>query len=247
VALEVARRRETWDAILAPDVEAADAYRREFDYTGTVLTCGSPRCDALVGADRDHARRAVLEGMGLSPEATVVLYAPTYRDAFSNRVTTAGLHRGLELERLVERLGPDHVVLLRAHPYDRRDAARAAAGTPVVNVTDHPDLSAVLLAADVAVLDYSSLRFDWALTGRPAVCFVPDLEQYAQVRPLLAEYGPTAPGPQVTTTDEVLDLVSDLPALTRLAEPDLARVNALFNAAEDGHAAERVVREFFGS
>jgi hypothetical protein len=48
-----------------------------------------------------------------------------------------------------------------------------------------------------------------------------------------------------TTTDEVLGLVGDLPALARLAEPDVARVNGLFNAAQDGHAAERAVRAFF--
>jgi CDP-glycerol glycerophosphotransferase (TagB/SpsB family)/glycosyltransferase involved in cell wall biosynthesis len=245
IALETARRRDLWDAVLAPDEAAAASYAREFEYSGRIITGGSPRCDVLLGSAPAATRAAARAALGVAESATVVLYAPTYRDAFSHRVTAAGLYRGLDLEHLARELGPDVVILLRAHPFDRRDAAKATRGGPVVNVTDHPEVAALLLAADVAVLDYSSLRYDWALTGRPAICFVPDLDHYTRVRPVLEDYAPTAPGPRATTTEEVLALLRDVPALARRAEPDLARVNARYNAAEDGGAAARAVREFF--
>ncbi len=112
-------------------------------------------------------------------------------------------------------------------------------------MSEHPDVAALLTAADVGVFDYSSLRFDWALTGRPAIAFVPDLDLYQRVRPVLEDFAPTAPGPVATSTDEVLAMLRDLPDLARRSAPDLARVNARYNAAEDGGAAERVVQEFF--
>ena len=38
-----------------------------------------------------------------------------------------------------------------------------------------------MMAADVLVSDYSSIFLDFALTGKPAVVYVPDLEHYRDV------------------------------------------------------------------
>ncbi len=81
-------------------------------------------------------------------------------------------------------------------------------------MTDHPEINDLILASDVAVLDYSSLRFDYALTGRPMVFLVPDLEDYTGgVRGFLFPFTDTAPGPLVRTTEEVVAQVRDVPAL----------------------------------
>ena len=61
------------------------------------------------------------------------------------------------------------------------------------------------LAADAAVVDYSSLRFDFGVTGKPMVFHVPDLERYREMWcGWLFDFEPTAPGPLVATTDEVV-------------------------------------------
>ena len=52
----------------------------------------------------------------------------------------------------------------------------------VVDVTDHPDVNDLILASDAAVLDYSSLRFDYGITGKPMIFLVPDLERYDRGR-----------------------------------------------------------------
>src|SRR5207237_1112254 len=75
----------------------------------------------------------------------------------------------------------------------------------VVDVTDYPDINELTLAADVAVLDYSSLRFDWAITGKPMVFFVPDLESYFGLRAPLFPFEESAPGPWARSTAEVAD------------------------------------------
>ena len=44
----------------------------------------------------------------------------------------------------------------------------------VIDVTYYPDVTDLCLASDAAILDYSSLRFDYALLRRPMVFLVPD-------------------------------------------------------------------------
>ena len=87
----------------------------------------------------------------------------------------------LDVDAAAAALGDSHVLLLRGHRF--HDAGPSRPG--VIDVTDHPEINELILASDVAVLDYSSLRFDYALTGRPMVFLVPDLADYTARRPRL--------------------------------------------------------------
>src|SRR5690606_32443872 len=198
IEAELARRNAEYDAIVVPSERAAEFYRQEYDYTGRVLVTGYPRSDFIVNAHRDRVRTEVLGRLGVDPATTVVLYAPTYRDQLTTRVYAAKLFDELDLVALTERLGPDVTILLRGHNNNQRELDRVLSVPQVVDVTDSPEINELTVAADVAVLDYSSLRFDWALTGRPAVYFVPDVETYFAQRPPLFPYAGTAPGPWAT-------------------------------------------------
>ena len=99
----------------------------------------------------------------------------------------------------------------------------------------------------MAVLDYSSLRFDFALTGRPMVFLVPDLETYSgPVRGFLYDFASSAPGPLVRDATEVVELLRDVEGLAARQAPDIAAFNERFQRFQDGHAADRVVDAFFG-
>ena len=111
-----------------------------------------------------------------------------------------------------------------------------------MDVTGRISTSDLVIAADVAILDYSSLRFDWALTGKPMVFHVPDLEEWHAHRETAYPWDETAPGPWLRTLDEVADAVRS-PAADPTA---LAAFNARFNSLNDGHAATRVLRHFLG-
>ena len=244
-----------WSALLAPDDDAAALYRQGLGYAGHVLATGAPRTDRLVRAVRDGERDAIRAGLlarwGVDPDRTVILVAPTYRDATPRlgsgrrHLVSAGTLPPLDLAALAARTGA--VVALRAHPLDADAARRAAVGPDVVNLTGHPDVVDVLLAADAAVLDYSALRFDWALTGRPAVFFAPDRDAYFARRPPLVPYDETTPGPVVATEAEVVAALRDVPALTRRTAEQRAAFNARFNASNDGAAAARVVAALFSA
>jgi CDP-glycerol glycerophosphotransferase (TagB/SpsB family) len=240
----VMRRRsvETWDLISTPTPEMTELYRQQYGYQGPAAEHGYPRNDALRGPDADRLRRLTRRRLGIGPDQTAVLYAPTWRDHLASRPRAAAMSEHLDVDAAAAALGDSHVVLLRGHRFHEPGPSRPG----VVDVTDHPEINELVLASDVAVLDYSSLRFDYALTGKPMVFLVPDLDDYtAGVRGFLTPFAETAPGPFVTTTAEVVAEVRHVAALASHWGERVAAFDAQVNPYQDGHATERMVDQIF--
>jgi CDP-glycerol glycerophosphotransferase len=244
VAHECARRSDAWDAIVVPESFCVDLYRREYRYSGEVLITGYPRNDALQSQDVGATRSRVLEQLGIEPDRVVVLYAPTWRDTVATSPWTAKMFDGLDLAQLAEELGDGYALLLRGHNYNLREGLSPITGH-VWDVSAYPEINDLLLAADVAVLDYSSIRFDWLITGKPVMFFVPDLENYLSSRRVLFDFAPTAPGPLLSTTTEVAEALLDLGSVVTKYAAARELFNKEFNRLHDGHAAERVLDAFF--
>ncbi len=245
VERQLRRTSGTWDLLLTPDPAMDEHYRREYRYGGEILAAGYPRDDALVAPDRDRVRDLTRQRLGVEDGQRVVLYAPTWRDDLATNFRAARMSTAFDVQRAADELGEGYVALLRGHRFHRRRPG--ASGARILDVTDHPEINDLVLASDVAVLDYSSLRFDFALTGRPMVFVVPDLDRYTgRVRGFLFDFASSAPGPLVDGTDEAVAWLRDLDALAAAHAEDLARFDAEFNGHQDGAAAERAVRAFFG-
>jgi len=241
---QLARTSGTWDLLLTPAPAMDVHYRREYLYDGEILAAGYPRDDALTGSAAERTREQTRQRLGIAAGQRAVLYAPTWRDDLATNFRAAAMSTSFDVKRAATELGDDHVVLLRGHRFHRQ---REAGGSRLLDVTHYPEINDLVLAADVAVLDYSSLRFDFALTKRPMVFLVPDLDRYTGgVRGFLFDFRGSAPGPLLGTTDEVVTAILDLEGLRERHRDDLVRFNEEFNACQDGHAAERAVRAFFG-
>ena len=245
IARELARRNTEYDAIVVPSETAAGYYRSEYDFAGRILVTGYPRSDFMVNANHDKVRTEVLGRLGIDPDKTTVLYAPTYRDNLTTRTYAAKRFEELDLTGLTRALGDDVVVLLRGHNNNQRESDRVSDLPGVVDVTDYPEINHLTVAADAAILDYSSLRFDWALTGKPMVFFVPDIDEYFAKRPPLFRFEDSAPGPWHSTTEQVAGSLADLDALLAVQKADLEAFNATYNALHDGSATDRVIDQFF--
>ncbi|MGI3780537.1 MAG: CDP-glycerol glycerophosphotransferase family protein, partial [Janthinobacterium lividum] len=164
----------SWDALVSQSPAATVLLRDAFGYAGPVLETGYPRNDVLRSVDAEERRTALRDELGIGPDVTAVLYAPTYRD---DTVDDADAPDGLDLELLLERLGPGFTVLLRQHYYlYRRPVRTGVAG--LVDVSDNPDIAELYLAADTMVTDYSSAMFDFAVTGKPLLLYPYDLAHY---------------------------------------------------------------------
>ena len=115
----------------------------------------------------------------------------------------------------------------------------------MLDVTGHPEVNDLVLASDVAVLDYSSLRFDYAQTGKPMVFLVPDLDSTGALRGFLFPFEESAPGPFAATTAEVVEQLRDVDGSARLGAP-AGRVQRGVQPWQDGKAAQRVVDRLRG-
>ena len=200
----IAMQAAGWDAMISPSPFCSEVFRSAFRFDGRFLEVGYPRNDVLVGGRGDEVRARVREALALSPEDRVVLYAPTWREYVGVRDT-----KPLYLDaRLLTRLSADTVVLVRGH-YNATHQADVFTGEERIrDVTRYPDIADLYLAADALVTDYSSVMFDFALTDKPQVMLVPDLDQYRDVeRGFYFEIEDGPPGPMVSTTEEVADVL----------------------------------------
>ena len=155
------RRASDWDYLISPATYATPLLTRDFAYSGEVLEIGYPRNDVLLSTDGDEIREAVRTSLGLRPGQTAVLYAPTFRDYMSADDSRAVMPSFFDFARAHERLGDDVVVLIRGHAFNARTKHRIGDLPGTIDVTDYPEVSDLYLAADAAVVDYSSLRFDF--------------------------------------------------------------------------------------
>jgi CDP-glycerol glycerophosphotransferase (TagB/SpsB family) len=232
-----------WDAMLSPNPASTPLLRRAFGFTGPVHETGYPRNDVLTGPDAERVRTEVRRGLGVPDRATVVLYAPTWRD---DVVFATGEHAlPLDLGDFARALGDEHVLLLRLHSLVSA-GLELETGAPVRDVSLHPDIAELYLAADVLVTDYSSAMFDFAVTGRPILLFTYDLADYRdRLRGFYLDLEEIAPGPLLATSDEVLTALRDLDAVRSAHAGRYAEFRRTFNPNDDGHAGERVLERFF--
>ncbi len=241
------RTSRLWDLLLTPAPEMDRHYREQYRYDGPILAAGYPRDDVLVGPRAQELRDRSRARLGAAEGQTVVLYAPTWRDDLATNHRRARMGDHFDVRAAAAALGPGYTLLVRGHRFHARGSSdRLGRSSVVVDVTDHPEVNDLVLAADAAVLDYSSLRFDAALTGMPMVFLVPDLDSYAGgTRGFLYDFRETAPGPLVSSTDEVVAALRDLPGLRTRYATAYQRFNRTYNYLQDGHAAERAVEAFF--
>ena len=245
---QLGRTSGNWSVLLTPDPAMDVHYREQYRYEGRIVSEGYPRDDLLAGARAEQVRKETRERLGIDEGTTAVLYAPTWRDDQATNFRAAKFSTELDLAAAARALGEDHVLLVRGHRFHAKaDAVMGKHHARVVDVTGYPEINHLVLAADAAVLDYSSLRFDFALTGRPMVFLVPDLERYTGgVRGFLYDFEPTAPGPHVRTTAEVVAALRDLDATAEAHREAYEEFNRTYNARNDGHAAARVVDAVWG-
>jgi CDP-glycerol glycerophosphotransferase len=232
----IAIRRESrrWSILLSQNAHSSEQFRSSYAFRGELLELGYPRDDRLaqvtVGNERisisvDAAKRT----LGVPIESKVLAYVPTWRAGGQN-IDLLNVHE------LAARLGDDWVVVARGHT--RSSSVYAGADARVIDASTHADVNDVILAADLLVTDYSSVMFDAAVAHVPLLFFVPDLEKYRdQERGFTFNFAELAPGPMVTSLDDVVSIATDG---VQLGE-NYRLWREKFVPHDDGRASMRVV------
>ena len=174
----------------------------------------------------------------------MVLYAPTMRDDHRYSGNRYSLDMQLDLEAARHELAGDHVMLVRRHA-KVVDSVPGVDGSFALDVSSWPDVNELLLATDILVSDYSSLMFDFAVTGRPMLFFTYDLADYRDRLRGFYFDPDRQPGPHLSTSAEVIAAIRDIDAVSAAHAGAYAAFRADFTPWDDGHAAQRLVDRVF--
>jgi CDP-glycerol glycerophosphotransferase len=230
------RRCARWDFSVSQNAFTTPIWERVYPTCYESLETGYPRNDVLANAGGDDYARA-RERLGIEPGRRTVLYTPTHREYQTEYEPM------LDLAALTDGLGEDWLVLARAHYFyesdeQMRELHRAGR---LLEVSEHPSIEELCVAADVLVTDYSSIMFDYAVLDRPIVIHAPDWDEYRTRRGTYFDLMTERPGPVTTSEGELVEALraGDEGARER------ARFRARFCYLDDGCAAERVVRRVF--
>jgi CDP-glycerol glycerophosphotransferase len=118
-------------------------------------------------------------------------------------------------------------------------------GTFALDVTTYPDIAELMLVADVLITDYSSVMFDFAVTGRPMLLFAPDLQRYDANRGLYLDLSTQAPGPLVFEQSDVVDALRSIDSVAADYADRYAAFVRTYVPHDDGKATIRLADHVF--
>jgi CDP-glycerol glycerophosphotransferase len=240
-----------WDYLISPSAYASACFNSAFGFpskngTGKVLEVGYPRNDRLNASadERAAVRNRVRKQLGVkSAQTQLVLYAPTWRDTNRNAVGTLQTVNHIDA---ATKMPKGFQLMYRGHSMTL-DAHNSKTANGAIDATDYPDIAELYLAADVLITDYSSVMFDFAVTGKPIIFLTPDIEKYVADRGFYFDFVGEAPGPICHTTAEVIAALENVNDVAKQYGKSYKAWQAKFTPLEDGRATARVVAEVFGA
>ncbi|SDN22070.1 CDP-glycerol glycerophosphotransferase family protein [Alkalicoccus daliensis] len=155
------------DLLLSGCQKSTEIMKNAFWYDGEIFEKGTPRNDVLLSTD--YAEREKIKKKFDLKNKKIVLYAPTFRR------NNNGFYPGININKtLNENFEGDWEVIIKLHPHVKEMVNNMQG--KIMNDAD--DTQELLAITDILITDYSSLMFDFALTGKPIILFAPDLNDY---------------------------------------------------------------------
>lgn len=167
------------DLMLADSNWIISLIKQSFWYEGEILSSGLPRNDVFYDKQKiKDTYTKVRKHYGLAENTKLVLYAPTFRDDGSLHYYK--LNWSKIIACLENKLNGNVTVFVRLHPnMSKIKGVETLINDPrVLNVTNAPDITELLLASDVIISDYTSAMFDFCRLGRPCFMYAIDSDTY---------------------------------------------------------------------
>ncbi len=163
----------------------------------------------------------------------IVTYMPTFR------ISERKFFEVINIERLCEFVKHENIFLcVKLHPKSQlQDRFQALNSENILVVDPQADPYGILKLTDVLISDYSSVCYDFMLTGKPILFFPYDYKEYLEEsRELYFDYSEFTPGHKVYNQNE---LEQALLQKKTLPEDHNEVKNKLFDQPDD-HACERL-------
>ncbi len=216
---------------------------------------GDPRDDVLlrgVAEDRESDARSTIQRSLATDfgDDALVLYAPTWRDGDPDPAIPSE-REWAALAALAEDRGIH--IIVRSHPLGEGDYAQGIASSPRLHLMGADrvaHVTPVLPAFAAVITDYSSIAYDFSLTGGALIWFAPDLASYERTRGLYESYALVTEGSYVSDWAGVCSQLRDIFSMgdagkvaSEAARERSRRLASRHFSFTDSRSAERVLDE----
>lgn len=225
------------DMIVADNNLVADVYRSFFWYPPTceIACIGLPKNDVLYKQSDTSLLKEKCFG---TSEASIALYAPTFRDDGDLTAFRIDLHKVKEALELAD--GRQWKIAVRLHPNIAGKSDIFEYDDDIINVSFLPEAQELVLASDVLLTDYSSIMSDFLAQDKPIFLYLPDHEHYTRTCRNLSPLFEELPFPKSYDKQQLLAQLSGFDRESYL-DGVHAFKSSTFISFDDGNASKRVV------
>lgn len=177
------------DYLISPDAFMTEIYKNAFKmgglFPGKLLEIGQPRNDSYFHTEREAVfQKLQMAGIKADPSRKLILYAPTWKGSkYSSPDTSLDAYEKM-IRTIEENVDiSEYQVFVKPHQivYYHIKNTQGVTGQYIPATVDTNEL---LRATDVLISDYSSIYFDYLVSGKPILFFIPDLANYLNYRGL---------------------------------------------------------------
>ena len=237
------------DYLISPNPFMTQIYQQAFKmeglYQGKILEEGQPRNDRFFHTDRKIIMDKLSKsGVKIDPSKKLILYAPTWKGSKYSSPDTS-LDAYFELIHTVEANidTSKYQVLVKPHQivYYHIKKNQGITGQFIPTTIDTNEL---LSAVDILISDYSSIYFDFLVSGRPVLFFIPDLDEYLGYRGLYFGID-KLPGPIARNHRQLGEMIHDVDKVMEPYMDKYRREAAWACPKDDGDVCSRIVDVVF--
>ena len=223
-----------------------ESYRLEHIYEGTLIEEGHPRNDLLIHAHRDEMLKRFEEyGVKVDQNKKIILYAPTWKGASTLQPVMETDKYFKVRENILNNVDKSrYQVLIKPHQavYKKLTAEERRCG---VFIPATMDTNEILSAVDLLISDYSSIVFDYLLTDRPVLFYIPDIADYADNRGIYFK-PEELPGPATEDLNEIINWINNIDSYNSTYGERYRKFKEFACEHDDGEVSDRVINCIFG-
>lgn len=233
------------DYIISPNPYTSEIFKNAFKLnninSNAILEVGYPRIDATINTSKTYVIDKLKFQYSNIDQRPILLYSPTWRgDDVNNPENNL-----TEISNTIASLKKmtNYNILLKVHPFIFKHAKSRSELSQYL-VDDNIDTNELLSIVDILVTDYSSIFFDFLVTKKPILFYVPDYNTYELNRGLYLDLN-SLPGPSIYNLDSLISSINNIDEIFKSYKDKYKYYYKKFASLNDGKVTERVVNHIF--